>query len=51
MKCGIIDCKCGQQFYFESVAESVQCPKCKMIYITESYPEKVEEEILEVEGV
>ena len=50
MRYGTITCECKQVFYFETVAETIKCPKCQMIHNIESYPEKVEEEILEVEG-
>ncbi len=33
MRCGTINCKCGQIFYFESASEilppTVRCPKCE----------------------
>ena len=50
MRCGTINCKCGQLFYFESNSETVQCPTCEMIFDTTIYPEKPEEPIEEVGG-
>lgn len=49
MKCGTINCKCGQQFYFETMNNEIACIKCKKIYDVSSYPEKVEIEIIEPE--
>lgn len=42
MRYGIINCNCGQQFYFESTMENIICITCKKDYITTIYPEKLE---------
>ena len=47
MKYGTINCSCGQQFYFETMADKINCIACKKEYGISSYPEKVEEPIIE----
>ena len=47
MKHGIINCKCGQQFYFESDSNQIKCIQCDLAHDISSYPEK--SEIAEVE--
>lgn len=41
-RCGVINCNCGQQFYFKTVNDEIACIKCKKVYDTTTYPEKVE---------
>lgn len=43
MKCGTINCNCGQQFYFETNNTEIACIKCNNIHDTTKYPEKIEE--------
>ena len=47
MKCGTIICKCGQRFYFETNNTTISCIKCKTVFDVSSYPEKVEEPVIE----
>ena len=42
MRCGTIKCKCGQQFYFETMNTEIACIKCKKVHDISAYPEKVE---------
>lgn len=42
MKYGIINCTCGQEFYFETIREEVRCIKCNKKYSTAGYPEQEE---------
>lgn len=39
---GVITCKCGQLFGFETEQKSVDCPNCKNEYIAAQY-EVIEE--------
>lgn len=43
MRCGTINCTCGQQFYFETMNTEVACIKCKKVHDISAYPGKVEE--------
>jgi len=43
---GVITCKCGQLFGFETAQEKVACPSCKTEYIAAQY-EIIEPEIVE----
>ena len=47
MKHGTINCKCGQQFYFESASNQINCIQCNLSHDISNYPEK--SEITEVE--
>ena len=47
MKYGTINCKCGQQFYFESASNQINCIQCDLTHDISNYPEK--SEIVEVE--
>lgn len=47
MKHGIINCKCGQQFYFESDSNQINCIQCDSAHDISNYPDK--SEITEVE--
>ena len=47
MKHGTINCKCGQQFYFESASNQINCIQCNLSHDISNYPEKIE--ITEVE--
>lgn len=49
-RCGVINCTCGQQFYFETVNNEIACIKCKNVYDTTTYPEIVEETESIIEG-
>jgi hypothetical protein len=53
MKFGSINCKCGNGFYFESVAQEVKCPYCDESYSTDPFSEKVEliEEFFNIEDI
>lgn len=42
MRHGVINCNCGQQFYFETVNDEIVCINCKKIHDVTSYPEKTE---------
>lgn len=42
MRYGTINCKCGQEFYFETVNSKISCINCKGGYDISDYPEKVE---------
>lgn len=43
---GVITCKCGQLFGFETAQEKVACPSCKTEYVAALY-EIIEPEIVE----
>jgi predicted Zn-ribbon and HTH transcriptional regulator len=43
---GVIICKCGQLFGFETAQETVACPSCKMEHVAAQY-EIIEPEIVE----
>lgn len=48
---GIVTCKCGQTFGFESIAENVSCPECGAMFIASAYAtvdETETEEFVEV---
>ena len=47
MKHGTINCKCGQQFYFESASNQIKCIQCDLAHDISNYPEK--SEVTEVE--
>ena len=47
MKHGTINCKCGQQFYFESASNQINCIQCDFAHDISNYPEK--SEVTEVE--
>ena len=42
MKHGTINCKCGQQFYFESASNQINCIQCDFSHDISNYPEKSE---------
>lgn len=37
MRKGVITCKCGQLFGFETAAETVKCPNCKVAFVAAQY--------------
>lgn len=43
MKQGTIKCKCGNEFYFQSIREEIPCMKCGKMHKNEGEP-VVEEE-------
>ena len=45
MRYGQINCKCGQQFYFESRRDKINCINCNEEYDIRDYPEKPELEV------
>lgn len=48
MLVGVINCKCGQLFGFESAVSTINCPKCGSTYLTKDYGTE-KEIIIEVE--
>lgn len=42
MKQGNVNCSCGQSFWVESVANSVNCIRCAKEHDISAFPEKVE---------
>lgn len=54
MKHGIINCQCGQRFYFESNLDNVDCPNCTHKYETSNFQIKEEQppiEVIEEDGI
>lgn len=55
IRCGTINCSCGQSFYFETVQTKVNCIKCNKEYDVSTFPfkdnivEVVTEEQVQVE--
>lgn len=47
MKAGTINCVCGQQFYFESLAKTISCIKCNKVHDISLYPLKIDESLPE----
>lgn len=45
MRYGQINCKCGQQFYFEARRDKINCINCNEEYDIRDYPEKPELEV------
>ncbi len=48
---GIVTCKCGQTFGFETIADNVSCPECDAMFIASAYAivaETEPEEFVEV---
>ena len=46
MRCGTINCSCGQSFYFETVQTKIRCIKCGKEHDVSAFPFK--EDIAEV---
>lgn len=42
MKFGVINCECGQVFYFETTRDEIICVSCGQVHNTLEYPVKVE---------
>lgn len=40
MRCGTINCSCGQEFYFETTKEHIACIKCKKGHDVKSFHTK-----------
>lgn len=50
MKCGTINCSCGQTFYFETANVMINCIRCDKEHDISGYPElQPVEQIEEVE--
>lgn len=43
MRYGVIQCKCGKQFYFETASNKVNCLQCEQEYDVSNYPKKTKE--------
>lgn len=46
MRCGTINCSCGQSFYFETAQNKIHCIKCGKEHDVSAFPFK--EDIVEV---
>lgn len=46
MKQGMIKCDCDNEFYFQSIRETIPCMKCGKMHKNEGEPVPIEEEII-----
>lgn len=51
MKQGKINCECGNEFYFESIQETIPCMKCGKMHKNEGGPVQIEEGAIEDEEI